>query len=245
MSFALKVTFLEGLHSLKSKDHQECLDLLFQKHICRKCLVPGHYAKEHAAVKACERSRCTRKHHTLLHPPDVVHGHNNVDHREVSHQASAMASSSIIAAGRERVCLRVIPVCVQGLRNGRIIKTYALLDDGSEGSLCDQRLLGSLGLNGISQQFTLTTLSNTEEQSGLAVGLKVCSIDGENGLCLPRVWSVKGIPVSEESIPVTDDLTQWPHLQDLSLSPSSSIVHHHSGPIQRAPTRTVPGCAVS
>ncbi|XP_068689567.1 uncharacterized protein, partial [Montipora foliosa] len=74
-----------------------------------------------------------------------------------------------------------------------------------------------LGLNGINRQFTLTTLSNTEEQSGLEVGLKVSSIDGAKDLCLPRVWSVERIPVSEKSIPVPDDLKRWPHLQDLSF----------------------------
>ncbi|XP_068738912.1 uncharacterized protein [Montipora capricornis] len=59
--------------------------------------------------------------------------------------------------------------------------------------------------------------SNTEEQSGLEVGLKVSSIDGVKDLCLPRVWSVERIPVSEKSIPVPDDLRRWPHLQDLSF----------------------------
>ena len=195
--------------TFRAKTYQERLDVLFQKHICRNCLVPGHYAKGCAAVRACERSGCVRKHHTLLHPPDEARGHNDVDSRAVSHQASATAS------GRKRVCLRVIPV--QGLCNGRIIETYALLDDGSDVSLCDQRLLEKLGLKGISRQFTLTTLSNTEEQSGLEVSLNVSSIDVEKGLCIARVWSVEGIPVSQKSIPVPDDLRRWPHLQDLSF----------------------------
>ena len=72
-------------------------------------------------------------------------------------------------------------------------------------------------MNGINRQFTLTTLSNTKEKSGLEVGLKFSSIDGVKDLCLPRVWSVEGIPVSEKSIPVPDDLRRWPHLQDLSF----------------------------
>ena len=92
-----------------------------------------------------------------------------------------------------------------------------MLDDGSDVSLCDHRQLEKLGLNGINRQFTLTTFSNTEEQSGLEVGLKVSSIDGVKDLCLPRVWSVERIPVSEKTIPVPDDLRRWPHLQDLSF----------------------------
>ena len=99
-----------------------------------------------------------------------------MDYSALSHHASATAS------GRKRVCLRVIPVRVQGLCNGRITETYALLDDGSDVSLCDQRLLEKLVLKGVSRQFTLTTLSNTEEQSGLEVSLNVSSIVGEKGL---------------------------------------------------------------
>ena len=91
------------------------------------------------------------------------------------------------------------------------------MDDGSDVSLCDQCLLEKLGLKGISRQFTLTTLRNTEEQNGLEVCLNVSSIDGEKGLFIASVWSVEGNPVSQKSIPVPDDLRSWPHLQDLSF----------------------------
>ena len=77
-------------------------------------------------------------------------------------------------------------------------------------SLCDHRLLEKVGLNGISRPFALITLSNTEEQSRLEVGPKVSSVDGVKGLCLPRIWSIEGIPVSQKSIPVLDDLGDGP-----------------------------------
>ena len=35
----------------------------------------------------------------------------------------------------KRVCLKVVPVLVQGCGNSRIAETYALLDDGSDVSL--------------------------------------------------------------------------------------------------------------
>ena len=45
----------------------------------------------------------------------------------------------------KRVCLRVVPLRVQGCSNSRIAETYALLDDGSDLSLCDLQLLEHLG----------------------------------------------------------------------------------------------------
>ena len=38
----LKSHFLKDCIAFKAKTYQERLDLLFQKHICRNCLVPGH-----------------------------------------------------------------------------------------------------------------------------------------------------------------------------------------------------------
>ena len=159
-------------------------------------------------------------HKETSHPtasPDGARGNNDVDHRVVSHQASVTASNSIIGAGRIWVCLRVIPVLVQGLCNGRVIETYALLDDGADVLLCDHRLLEKLGLNGISRQFTLTTLSNTEEQSGLEVA-KVCSLDGVKDLCLPLpACQLKEFPCQRRAFQYLMILRRWPHLQDLSF----------------------------
>ena len=88
----LKSHFLKDCIAFKAKTYQERLDLLFQKDICRNSLVPGHDAKGCGAVRACERSGCVRKHHTLLHLLDGVRDNNDVDHRVVSHQASAATS---------------------------------------------------------------------------------------------------------------------------------------------------------
>ena len=199
------------------KSYQERLDLMFQKHICRNCLVPGHYAKGCATRRGCDRPGCQKKHHALLHPPAVSAGNQELASRPTSYQASATVLNSATGAGRKRVCLRVVPVRVEG-SSGQMVETYALLDDGSDVSLCDRRLLQQLGLNGVQRQFTLTTLSSDgKEQSGMEVSLKASSLDGNESLSLSRVWSVDGIPVSEGSIPMPDDVKRWAHLRDLNL----------------------------
>ena len=45
-----KPHFLKDCITFRAKTYQERLDVLFQKHICRNCLVPCHYAKGCAAV---------------------------------------------------------------------------------------------------------------------------------------------------------------------------------------------------
>ena len=208
---------LSSCETFKRKSYQERLELMFQKHICKNCHRPDHYAKGCAARRACERPGCQRKHHTLLHPPAETNGNQEGRSQPVSHQISATILNSATGAGRRRVCLRVVPVQVQGSRDGQIVETYALLDDGSDVSLCDRRLLDQLGLDGVQRRFTLTTLSsNDKEQSGLEVSLKASSLDGNESLSLPRVWSVDRIPVSDGSIPMPDDVKRWPHLRDLN-----------------------------
>ena len=47
------------------------------------------------------------------------------------------------SAGRtaNKVSLRILPVRVRGNQPGRMIETYALLDNGSDVTLCDRELM--------------------------------------------------------------------------------------------------------
>ena len=64
-----------------------------------------------------------------------------------------------------------------------------------------------LGLNGVKQRFSLTTLNGVDcERSGIEANLIAKGLNGEGSVSLPRVWSVYQIPVSERSIPMADDV---------------------------------------
>jgi hypothetical protein len=100
--------------------------------------------------------------------------------------------------------------------DGRTIETYALLDSGSEVSLCDRRLINKLNLAGVEKRFSLTTLNEVKRySSGLEVDLQVSSLDSGHSVTLEGVWSVDSLPVSSKALPVEDDIKKWPHLSDL------------------------------
>ena len=204
--------------TFKGKSYQGRLDVTFQKRVCLNCLLPGHYAKGCTARGACDRPGCQKKHHSLLHPP-VETG----ERREGEGSPTATQGSVNVLKGGERpsekrVCLRVVPVRVQGCGNSRIAETYALLDDGSDVPVCDLQLLEQLGLSRIQRQFTLSTLNKEDhEQSGREVSLQITSLDATNSISLPRVWSVDKKPVSEGSFPVPDVVKRWSHLSDIDL----------------------------
>ena len=50
-------------------------------------------------------------------------------------------------AGKTRVCLGIVPVKVRGKGNNQIVETYALLDNGSEVTLCHEQLVSKLELD--------------------------------------------------------------------------------------------------
>jgi hypothetical protein len=103
--------------------------------------------------------------------------------------------------------------------DGRTIETYALLDSGSEVSLCARRLINKLNLAGVEKRFSLTTLNEVKRyRSGLEVDLQVSSLDSGHSVTLEGVRSVDSLPVPSKALPVEDDMKKWPHLSDLRFS---------------------------
>ena len=98
--------------------------------------------------------------------------------------------------------MRVIPVTVRGIDEAH---TYALLDDGSDVSLCDSSLVKRLGTTGVPTTFSLITVNQgTKESRGEEVRLIVSDLDGSENVDITRAWTVNNLPISKRSIPTTN-----------------------------------------
>ena len=118
----------------------------------------------------------------------------------------------------KRIRLRVVLLKVRDILSGRMLETYALLDNGSNVSLCDSELVKELGLQGERRDFFLTTQEKKDSaKSGLELKLTVSSLDGASTLEIPRVWSVDCLNISSRSISVPEDVKGWPYLSDIEL----------------------------
>ena len=128
---------------------------------------------------------------------------------------SGQANST--SAGR-KVCLRIVPVKVRCHDDAsKIVETYALLDSGSDISLCDKSLAVELGVQGCQNTFYLTTQESEDStRVGYEFSLTVEPLDGTAKVDVARLWTVK-LNTSSRSIPSEQDARQWPHLQDIKL----------------------------
>lgn len=103
--------------------------------------------------------------------------------------------------------------------NGRKINTWALLDGGSDISLCSKGLADELGLSGRAKTFNLSTVSHqSHDVKGYEVSFSVTGTgNGADTITLDTVWTVHKLPISNESIPRQTDIECWSHLEGITL----------------------------
>ncbi|PFX16313.1 hypothetical protein AWC38_SpisGene19421 [Stylophora pistillata] len=134
-------------------------------------------------------------------------------------QQSASGSSMTAATGADerRVCLGVLPVQVKAKGGARIMETYALLESGSEVTLCKEQLFSELGTRGSKCSYELQGVTGLRKIEGHVVDVVVMSVDGKVSEELLNVRTVEQIPVAVSCIPRKEDISNWFHLRDIDL----------------------------
>ncbi|XP_022790440.1 LOW QUALITY PROTEIN: uncharacterized protein LOC111329941 [Stylophora pistillata] len=202
--------------------------------LCNKCLVKGHIAKECPKVNfKCQKSSCGDNHHTLMHRHTIYRNGGEAS-ADAEQQSRARQENALLpnvtgagndrevtvaatGAGQNRVCLGILPVKVQEKASDRMVETYALLDNGSEVTLCHERLAKELKLNGNRLSFTLTGTTGSAQVEGCLVDLVVKSLDESVTVELLNVKTFNDMPISISCIAKTEDLTWRPHLRDIDI----------------------------
>ena len=211
-----------------------------------KCLEKGHISKECPKVNfKCQKSGCGGNHHTLMHRPtariarEISSGSSQRDNASQSGNNGTSVTTeqqvssgsryvtgagngngiTVAATGAEetRVCLGIVPVKVRGKGNNQIIETYALLDNGSEVTLCHEQLVSKLELDRKRLSLTLTGITGSMQMESQVVKLTVMSMDESIAVQLPGVRTVAQMPISRSCIPRKGDLARWPHLQGIDI----------------------------
>ena len=199
---------LSSCDRFKGLDLKGRRDYVKRNRLCFNCLIYNHVAKECKNKNICTVPGCHRKHHTLLHQ------WQKSQHSQGKNEQKGACNATVSG---KRVCLRIVPVRILGEGDKEVV-TYALLDEGSEVTLCTRKLLESLGIQGKQISFNISTVNQLDSaQRGQEVGLNVCALDGSETLYMEKVWSVENLPISAEGVPTTNDIKQWPHLVGVDI----------------------------
>ena len=130
-----------------------------QKH-CRRCLPKGHFAATCKINFFCLRKGCGKEHHWLIHPHQAEQtrqGCSEKDKSNLSPPKETVLSPPItippvtkennaaaVTAGKienPRICFKVVPVRVWSPENNKEAIVYAVLDSGSDSTLCLESLV--------------------------------------------------------------------------------------------------------
>ncbi|XP_041461181.1 uncharacterized protein LOC121412436 [Lytechinus variegatus] len=214
---------LSACKVFKLKPYEDRFKLAQKVRVCFNCLLPSHMAKNCTSEGRCRKEGCQKKHHTLLHSSTKQSSRTATTGAGEREEIPPEPVSDVTEAGqchsvssRKKVCLRAVPVKVRG--KDKDVFTWALLDQGSDVSLCDRKLVEELGIQGVKRSFQLTTVDTVgTTKTGLEVSLKVENIQDHESITMPRVWTVESLPISESCIPDGTDVNKWPHLRGIEL----------------------------
>ncbi|XP_078495844.1 uncharacterized protein LOC144751858 [Ciona intestinalis] len=196
-------------------------DFLRERFRCFNCFGSRHTSRTCSKRSACNVEGCNRMHHGLLHdnkPSVASNGKDISETRRTSNNVTSANCNSVKKTSSSYFC--VIPVKLYA--NGKELATHAFLDQGSDTTFCDKRVIERLGLSGKSRQVTMNTVGRRPvKHDGFSVDFTVTSLDGSVEIQIEDALSIDRIPVFPNPKPSAMELELLPHLRDLDLPDSS------------------------
>ena len=118
----------------------------------------------------------------------------------------------------EVISMCVVPIKISHQNCKKTIRTYAMLDNCSQGSFIKQDLLKRLGVDGQKLSLNLKTLTGEKSEETLMVdNLKVAGVNKMNNdwISLPKVYSKKTLPVEKEEVATPEKVSKWKYLDSI------------------------------
>jgi hypothetical protein len=216
---------LEECRKLRYKQHTDKISFLKSKGLCFACLSHGHLSSDCRNRISCKV--CKETHPAGLHrqndasqtqvenkdaAPKPQATVNRIGNRDVGHVTGAGSDPHIGT-------MAVLPVKVKVKDREEMIATYAFLDTGSSATFISEGLRKQLRITGRKTKLNLSTMGAKDQMVGSEVisGLEVYDLNEDNGISLPNVYTQPELPVTQDEIPMQQDVDRWPHLSGVHI----------------------------
>ena len=192
---------IEDCSTFKALNVNERAQLAKEKRLCFRCLKhpsnSDHLAKSCTLRGRCRIENCNRPHHPLIHGAAPVF----------------VGTSSVETS----VLLQIVPVNIQTPKGA--VKTYALLDSGSQASLIVEEFADKIGLQGEPSVLHLGTVNSTHEaKPSRKVAFNVGAIGGPNvsEIAVEEAWTIPRLNLPSQRV-TQRMIDSWPHLKGLDI----------------------------
>ena len=183
----------------KSLSPLQRLKFAKEKRLCFNCLkVAKHAAKHCKSWNKCGIDNCTIKHSKFLHyafKPSNVEEMPQSDgvpenvYPELAEKTAAY-NMRVSVNTTEKGSLPIVPVYVESYKGDVSVKTYALLDTGSNKTFCSGSLLSLLGIKGEQNILNINTLHGEKHVPVKEANLFVCGLKQDRKLELSNVCGI-------------------------------------------------------
>uniref|UniRef100_A0A5S6QPA6 CCHC-type domain-containing protein n=1 Tax=Trichuris muris TaxID=70415 RepID=A0A5S6QPA6_TRIMR len=186
--------------------------------MCWRCLERGHRMRDCMSRLLCGHEGCMASHHRLLHgAPNLNDFQREVRTVTESAQADCLNCTDVgpatVTGRRHEIVCAVVPVIVRG--QNKAVKTFALLDSGSEVSLISQRIANKANLAGLPHELRLRTVAGETSIQARRVNCSVSSYDGSTEMLLYQAVVVPNLHMGTRTLHLPAVKTQWSHLAEI------------------------------
>ena len=196
-----------------------------EKRLCFSCFESAdHRSRGCSSKKRCDVEGCSKYHHTLIHgaapvfvaPPPL---NNAPPVLTLNVAASVFVGASSVNCTPSAVLLQIVPVAV-ATSSGVKVKTFALLDSGSQTSLILEKFADAIGLVGNDSPLQLGTINSSGEPiRSRKVSFHVGAVEGPEAgvqITVEEAWTIPQLNLPPQR--VTRAMMQdFPHLTDLDI----------------------------
>ncbi|XP_062704158.1 uncharacterized protein LOC134286550 [Aedes albopictus] len=199
---------IKDCHTFRKMQLADRWKLVQERFLCRHCL--GSHGKFPCKASNCGENGCEDRHHKLLHP-------GNPQSSRATEPPATTSTVTVHRQLKQTVLFRILPVSLHG--NGKTIRTYAFLDDGSSRNLVEAKVAAELGVTGNVHPLCLQWTSGVErmEDESQLIKLQISGATNTTMLDLKEVHTVKNLNLPVQSLNFSELSKQFAHLQGLPV----------------------------